>query len=647
MKKTFIAKLLAGPVAALAVAVVVTAGLGALLAGCQKEDFFDPELPVEDVQSSFSKAHGLMDGPFQLTIIPALDGSKIYYTLDGSVPTAKSPVYKGPLSVSGTTIIRALERAQDGHITKVATASYIFEDVLDLDSTPAGYPEMWGPYCQIEGRAKADYAMDPLMTKDPALRQKMLAGLRQIPIVSIVTDKGNFFNDSEDPDTGGIYIHTGTPVGDGLGRGWDRPVSVEIFDGGRMDLTVDCGIRLHGGHSRLAEKNPKHAFRLKFKSEYGPSKLKYDIFGDGGPAEFNTLTLRTFFGNAWQHWDGGNRGRAQYVRDLWHRYASASLGMPYSRGRHVHVFINGMYWGIYSLSERIDENFCKSHFGGNKDDYDVIKVDEEQGNSAVADAGSFAAYAELMALDCKDMTAVERLLDVDEFIDFMILNQFAGNTDWDYHNWYGVYDRGAAGGGASGGKSASGGASGGTSASGGAGSGASRGVSGGSGSGASGGVSGDGSRGAGASKGTGDSAGFRFLVWDSECIFQDVNDNILDCYNKGKPTSLFCKLIKNDEFRARFASRVQELSAPGGLLTPERTTALWDSLYHSIDMALYLEAARWGDYRNAVHPYNSRGARYDVDNYYMSERRRLLDSYFPTRLDIYQQQLRDKGWLEE
>jgi hypothetical protein len=585
---------MAGPVAALAVAAVVTVGLGALLTGCQKEDFFDPELPVEDVQPSFSKAHGLMDEPFHLTIIPALDGSKIYYTLDGSVPTAKSPVYKGPLSVSGTTIIRALERAQDGHITKVATASYIFEDVLDLDSTPAGYPEMWGPYCQIEGRAKADYAMDPLMTKDPALRQKMLAGLRQIPIVSIVTDKGNFFNDSEDPDTGGIYIHTGTPVGDGLGRGWDRPVSVEIFDGGRMDLTVDCGIRLHGGHSRLAEKNPKHAFRLKFKSEYGPSKLKYDIFGDGGPAEFNTLTLRTFFGNAWQHWDGGNRGRAQYVRDLWHRYASASLGMPYSRGRHVHVFINGIYWGIYSLSERIDENFCKSHFGGKKDDYDVIKVDEEQGNSAVADAGSFAAYAELMALDCKDLAAVERLLDVDEFIDFMILNQFAGNTDWDYHNWYGVYDRGA-----------------------------------------------------GASKGSGGGAGFRFLVWDSECIFQGVNDNILDCYNKGKPTSLFSKLIKNDEFRARFASRVQELSAPGGLLTPERTTALWDSLYHSIDMALYLEAARWGDYRNAVHPYNSRGARYDVDNYYMSERRRLLDSYFPTRLDIYLQQLRDKGWLEE
>ena len=586
MKKAFAIRLLL-PLAGLMAAV--------LLAGCQEVPIDDPALPLTDQQPAFSMPHGLMESSFQLTITPASIRGTIYYTLDGSVPTEKSKVYKKPLPISGTTIIRAIEKGADGSFSKIATTSYIFEDVLDLASTPEGYPEMWGPYCQIDGRAKADYAMDPAMTKNAALRQKMKSGMKQIPIVSIVTDKDNFFKDSEDPDTGGIYIHTGTPVGDNIGRGWERPVSVEMFDGSNLDLTVDCGIRIHGGHSRLPEKNPKHALRLKFKSEYGPSKLKYPVFGDSGPAEFNTLTLRTFFGNSWQHWDGNNRKRAQYERDLWHRMASAQLGMPYSNGRHVHVFINGIYWGIYSLSERIDENFCKSHFGGKKDDYDVIKVDEEQGNSAVADAGSFAAFAELMALDGSDMAAVERLLDVDEFIDFMILNQFGGNTDWDYHNWYALYNRGA-----------------------------------------------DGEWGAGAGGGR----GFRFAVWDSEGIFQSVNENILDLNNKGKPTGLFQKLMKNTEFKARFASRVRELSSPGGLLTAERATALWDSLYHSIDEALYLEAARWGDYRNTVHPYTSQGQRYDVDNYYMAERRRLLEQYFPARLEIYLQQLRDKGWLE-
>ena len=588
MKKAIVSKLLARPRAALAMAAVVAM----LLAGCQ-EAIDDPALPLQDVVPAFSMPHGLMEDAFQLTITPVSIKGTIYYTLDGSEPTAKSSVYKKPLPISGTTIIRAIEKGTDGSFSKIATASYIFEDVLDLAATPEGYPEMWGPYCQIDGRAKADYAMDPSMTKNPALREKMKAGLKQIPIVSIVTDKDNFFKDSEDPDKGGIYIHTGTPVGDNLGRGWERPVSLEMFDGGKLDFTVDCGIRIHGGHSRLPEKNPKHALRLKFKSDYGPSKLKYAVFGEDGLDEFNTLTLRTFFGNSWQHWENNNRRRAQYERDLWHRMASAQLGMPYSDGRHVNVFINGIYWGIYSLSERVDENFCKSHFGGKKDDYDIIKVDEEQGNSPVADAGSYAAFAELMALDGSDMAAVERLLDVDEFIDFMILNQYAGNTDWDYHNWYAIYNRGADGEWKSGGR------------------------------------------------------GFRFLIWDSEGIFQSVNENILDLNNKGKPTGLFQKLMKNAEFRARFASRVRELSSPGGLLTAERATALWDSLYHSIDMALYLEAARWGDYRNAVHPYQSQGQRYDVDNYYMAERRRLLNDYFPYRLDIYLQQLRDKGWLED
>lgn len=567
----------------------LAAGVAMLLTGCQ-EPIDDPALPLQDVVPAFSMPHGLMEASFQLTITPASRRGTIYYTLDGSVPTEKSKIYKKPLPISGTTIIRAIEKGTDGSFSKIATASYIFEDVLDLASTPEGYPEMWGPYCQIDGRAKADYAMDPAMTKNAALRQKMIAGLKQIPIVSIVTDKDNFFKDSDDPDTGGIYIHTGTPVGDNLGRGWERPISLEMFgdsqlDGSQLDLTVDCGIRIHGGHSRLPEKNPKHAFRLKFKSEYGPSKLKYPVFGDDGLAEFNQLTLRTFFGNSWQHWDGGNRKRAQYERDLWHRMASARLGMPYSNGRHVHVFINGIYWGIYCLSERIDENYCKSHFGGKKDDYDIIKADEEQGNAVVADAGTLAAFSELMALDGSDLADVERLLDVDEFIDFMILNQYAGNTDWDYHNWYAL-----------GGKNFS--------------------------------------------------KGIQFAVWDSEGIFQNVNENILGLNSKGKPTGLFQKLMKNAEFKARFASRVRELSSPGGLLTAERATALWDSLYHSIDMALYLEAARWGDYRNAVHPYQTQGQRYDVDNYYMAERHRLLNQYFPARLDIYLQQLRDKGWLE-
>ena len=60
---------------------------------------------------------------------------------------------------------------------------------------------------------------------------------------------------------------------------------------------------------------------------------------------------------------------------------------------------------------------------------------------------------------------------------------------------------------------------------------------------------------------------------------------------------------------------------------------LWDSLYHTIDRALYAEAARWGDYRRDVHQWQTRGQLYTVDGHYQTERSRLLDEYFPTRSD--------------
>ena len=544
----------------------------------------------------FNKSHGLYTNPFELKIIPITEEGVIFYTLDGSEPNRLSNKYTASISVDKTTIIRAVEEKSDGSLSKISTSSYLFyDDILDMDSVPEGYPDKWGPYIEIPGMAKADYAMDTVMTKDPILRSKMKEGLEQIPIVSIVTDKGNLFNNSEDPETGGIYIHTGAPVGDGLGRGWERPVSFELINGGgTLDVTVDCAIKIHGGHSRLSEKNPKHAFRLKFKSAYGPSKLISRIFGENAPEEYNTLTLRTFFNNSWQiHHDSKQRERAQYIRDMWQRSASAKLGMPYSRGKHVHLFINGIYWGIYCLSERIDENFCKTNYGGKKSDYDVIKPDENEGNIVVADYGNLEVYEKLFTVTEEEnpnnlynvLTGNSglRLLDIDKFLDFIILNQYGGNQDWDEHNWYAIYNKA-------------------------------------------------------------NNNGIQFACWDSERIFEEVNANILNLYNEGKPTALFQKLMQNQKFKQQFVDRVYEHTKAGGLMTNEGTVELWDSLYYSISNALYCEAARWGDYRYNVHPHTTKGSRFDVDNFYKNERERLLNEYFTNRSVTYIQQLQEKGW---
>lgn len=541
-----------------------------------------------------SQKHGFYDKPFELTITDidniVSDGSKIRYTLDGSVPTAESTVYNGPISINGTTILRTAVVGSEGLLSNVATATYLFpDDVLHQSDAPEGYPMEWGAYSTIEGIAPADYGMDQEMANDPVIASKIKEGLQSIPVLSIVTNKENFFSHENDEEKGGIYIFTGPPVGDPTGNGWTRPVNAELFGCGH-DFSVTCGIRLHGGHGRLAEKNPKHSLRLVFKKEYGEKTLKYPLFGEDEPNKFDQLVLRCHFGNSWQHWMESNRQKAQYTRDIWARRIQRKMGWTSVNALYVHVFLNGMYWGLYNIAERVDDQYGKDHLGGKKEDIDVIKIEEEGGNHIEASEGDLEAWENMVEtaanayddayyyrLQGKDADgnpdpSQEALLDIDNFIDYMLINQYAGNTDWDHHNWYAIRRKGE------------------------------------------------------------ESQGFRFLCWDSELILDNPHENVLTKNNgKESPTGIFNHLLENKDFAKRYMARAKELLADDGMLGAKSTEEVWDSLYNNISTALYAEAARWGDYRRDVHPYQTPGTLYTVDETYMTERNRLHEQYFPYR----------------
>jgi hypothetical protein len=163
---------------------------------------------------------------------------------------------------------------------------------------------------------------------------------------------------------------------------------------------------------------------------------------------------------------------------------------------------------------------------------------------------------------------------VEAFIDYMLINQYGGNTDWDHHNWYAIRKRGA------------------------------------------------------------DSRGFCFLCWDTEQIFEGNGDSNLNVNNYAAPTWIFHALLQNPRFVKQYLKRASEVLAEDGHLGPASVVHLWDSLYNNIKSAVYVEAARWGDYRRDVHPYQSKAPLYTVDNHFMRERNRLLNDYFPYRTEI-------------
>ena len=555
----------------------------------------------------FSMPHGVYTESFRLSIKSPVTGSTVFFTDDGSDPRMHGQYYDGPINISHTSVIRSAFLVSDTVWSDVATATYIFpQSLLTQGNRPYGYPQYWGRYCQISGTAIADYEMDPEITGNKTYSSYVTDGITTLPIVSLVTDKGNLFNNVADETTGGIYIFTGCPIGDGTGQGWERPVSFEMIGGeAEHDLTIDCCLKLHGGHGRLPEKNPKHAFRLHFKSAYGPKKLKYSVFGNRAPKRFNALVLRTFFGYSWQHWDNAQRSKAQYARDLWARETQAKMGDPISTGQYVHLFLNGLYWGMYNLCERVTDDFCVQHFGGTEEDWDVTEVDGNAGqyHAAIPTYGTIDAWNRMADLiyqlpdhssymhligcgsDGKPNIKYPPLLDVDNFIHFMLINLYGGNTDWDHHNWYAYRNR------------------------------------------------------------SWDDQGFRFICWDSENVLVSPTENLTTKNNRGCPTGFLNRLMQQGIFAHHFHEVAQQMLTHGGPLTPESALATWDSLYNVIHLALWDEAARWGDYRRDVHPYQTQGSLYKPDGAFDAERKRLLKQYFPVHTANVIKQLRERGWF--
>ena len=544
----------------------------------------------------FNRLHGVCKSPFLLKISSSETGVVVRYTLDGSEPVATSPQFTSNIYVKSTTIIRAAEFRDDVRCSDIVTASYIFPaSVLEQPALPEGYPSTWGKYVTMSGTAPADYEMDPELTSISSYAKKIKDAFYSIPVVSIVTDKGNLFNKQKDEQTGGIYIYVGNTESNG--RGWERPASVELMGDGH-DLTTTCGLKIHGGQSRLPEKSPKHSFRLTFKDEYGKKTLKYPVFGEGNVARFNSLIVRSFYNYSWIHREIAQSSCAQYVRDLWARQMQKRMGHPASDGLYVNLFIDGLYWGLYNLAERIDDDYCKYHFGGLKSDYDVIKredyLEATEGTldkwNMLIDIAQNATLPETYGIvtgeTASEYGGPETLLDVDNFIDYMLINQYGGNADWDHHNWIAFKNR------------------------------------------------------------EDSTQGFRFICWDSEQVLVSASRNVLGLYNMYCPTGLFQSMIKNPAFKHRFWDRAYALlEDDGGLLRPEPAQALWDSLQSVISLAIYAESARWGDYRKDVHPYGSTQAElYRADVHYVQENKRMHEEFFPKRTENLIADLKKKGW---
>ncbi len=550
----------------------------------------------------FSSDHGYYIDPFSLVMTCPDPEAAIYYTTDGSDPRQGGGIlYINPLDIGHTSVIRAIA-VKNSMNSQTTTRTYLFAaDIILQGNSPEGYPSAWADFTTIQGSAPADYEMDPELMADPSFASSCIEALLDLPVISLVTNKEYFFSKSTNPETGGIYIYTG--VSGGFGNGWVRPVSYEFFNSGESpSFQVDCGVEIQGGEGRRPEKSPKHSFRLVFRSEYGPSRFNYPLFGNNADSSFNSIILRAGFGNTWIHWKHSERSMAQYLRDRWTKDTHQAMGHISSHGIYVHLYINGLYWGIYNPSERLDNDFAVSYLGGEKEDYDVIKdytevVDGDaiawnkmmyMVNAGVAGNDSYQALRGNKPDGSPD-PYIEPMVDVISLTDYMILNFYGGNWDWDHHNWVAIRNR------------------------------------------------------------ANPDNGFRFFCWDSEHVVESVTANFLSENNNNCPSRIFQQLRQNKDFVRLFADRVQRFCFNGGALTPAAAAERWMDRSETIEKAVIAESARWGDYRRDVHPWQTEGPfhLYTKEDHWVPQMNYILGTYFPNRTSQFISQLRKADLFPE
>ncbi len=549
---------------------------------------------IQDVQ--FSKTRGFYEEAFEVSLSDVGNG-KIYYTTNGSRPTPENgTLFTSPIQISKTTALSAIAVNNSGISSPVISHTYFFiEDILKQPLSPEGFPSNWKMDISSDDII-ADYEMDPEVCTNPEYEIQMNEVLTDIPSISIVTNTDYLFSSKNDENEGGIYIYTGKP--NGTGKNWVRPTSVEYLDPntGRQ-FQINCRLKLHGGNSRNPSNSLKHGFEFKFSSSYGPTKLNFDLFEEeSATKEFNSLVLRGGYNYTWVKRNSlEQRTAAQYLQDSWKKTTQLEMGHLSGHERFVHLYLNGLYWGLYNVCEEYTNDFAEEYLKGQEEDFDIIKETQEVTSGTIE---AFNNLLEQMTPELKENvnyqkiqgrdvngsinSSYQNLLNAENYIDYMLINYYLGNRDWNKNNWVMVRNR------------------------------------------------------------TTNEEGFRFLCWDAETTMTSVTENMVAPEMDAKNPAWFIQfLIENPDFKVLLADKVQmHMKNEGGALKPAIAAQRYNILAEEINLSIIVESARWV-YSNFDEKLMTK------NDHWLPRQEDLYTNYFPFRTDIVIDQLKDKGYLND
>lgn len=384
------------------------------------ENVADIDITFAMGDPDFSVMGGFYEKPFKLKLSTYRPQGVIWYTLDGSEPDpvnnrANSYEYKEPLSIGS--------RSGDPNTLSAIRTTYHFwpgppkQEIFKAATVRARVFIDGQPWGDIETHS---YFVDPDIKSRYSL-----------PVLSLVTNPAGLFADKT-----GIYVPGDRYVEDNERTGnywasgpkWERVAHLEFYEAdGEFGFAQGVGIRIHGGITRAW---PQKTLRIYARREYGPDKITYDLFPGhyGYDVAFERILLR----------NGGNDMRRAFMRDALIHQLVETTGLDTQAWRPALLFINGEYWGIHNLRERSDQHYLNGKYGVNKEQVVIL-----EGNAVLTQGPATGPrhYKDMLDFVRNNSMAVESnyrhvqtLMDTDNYIDYMVTEIWAANTDWPHNN---------------------------------------------------------------------------------------------------------------------------------------------------------------------------------------------------------------------
>jgi len=373
----------------------------------------------------FSHATGFYPNVIEVSIINPYPNATVYYTLDGSEPSLDatqyaapiqinqykvdalqyaniptSPVWKAPIEEVFKGIVLKAIIVKENHKSKITAATY---------------------FIHPEGRARYSLPV-MLLTVNP---DDFFSFERGIYVRGrTFEDKNYYIKTKRDISQNKWWYYPSNYTRRGIE--WERPVHISYLEkNSNQGIETSAGVRIHGNATRGYSQK---SLKIHFRDKYGAPEFKYDFFNGKGTMPLKSFLLR----NSGQDLMS-TMFRDALVQEIFHEFKLDKQAYQPSI-----LFINGEYWGIHNIRERLDEDYLSIKYKMPLDSFAIIKPD---GTIQFGPEGGGLSYQKMITYaennnlaDSIHYNHIASQIDIDNFINYLIAEIYVATQDWPHNN---------------------------------------------------------------------------------------------------------------------------------------------------------------------------------------------------------------------